>query len=74
MIVGQTYGVDSAGSPFSHAFIYSAGRFQDLKNLIPAGSGFELTDAPAVNASGQIVADAYDTANGQNHAVVLNPS
>jgi probable HAF family extracellular repeat protein len=74
VIVGQTYGVDSAGSPFSHAFIYGGGRFQDLNNLIPAGSGFELTDAPAINASGQIVADAYDTANGQNHAVVLNPS
>ena len=73
VIVGQSYGVDSTGSPFNHAFIYTGGHFQDLNSLIPAGSGFELTDATAINHSGQIVANAY-TANGQRHTLLLNPS
>jgi probable HAF family extracellular repeat protein len=33
-----------------------------------------LTDATAINDSGQIVADAYNTTNGQPHALLLNPS
>jgi probable HAF family extracellular repeat protein len=73
VIVGQTYGVDSTGSPFNHAFIYTGGHFRDLNSLIPSSSGFELTDASAINHSGQIVATA-DAANGQTHAVLLNPS
>jgi probable HAF family extracellular repeat protein len=73
VIVGQTYGVDTTGSPFNHAFIYTGGHFQDLNSLIPAGSGFELTDATSINHSGQIVANAYTT-NGQRHALLLNPS
>ena len=73
VIVGQTYGVDTTGSPFDHAFIYTGGHFQDLNSLIPAGSGFELTDATSINHSGQIVANAYTT-NGQRHALLLNPS
>jgi probable HAF family extracellular repeat protein len=74
VIVGQTYGVDSSGSTFNHAFIYTGGRFRDLNTLIPAGSGFELTDAPAINHSGQIVAEGYNITNGQRHAFLLNPS
>jgi probable HAF family extracellular repeat protein len=74
VIVGQTYGENSDGSTFNHAFIYTAGHFQDLNSLIPAATGFELTDAPAINDNGQIVAKAYDTTTGQNHAVILNPS
>jgi probable HAF family extracellular repeat protein len=73
VIVGQTYGVDTTGSPFNHAFMYTGGHFQDLNSLIPAGSGFELTDATSINHSGQIVANAYTT-NGQRHALLLNPS
>ena len=74
VIVGQTYGTDSAGSPFYHAFIYTGGRFQDLNNLIPAGSGYELTSATGINASGQIVATGYSSSTGQTHAFLLTPS
>ena len=73
-IVGQTYGQNSDGSTFNHAFIYTAGHFQDLNSLIPAGSGFDLTNAPAINDNDQIVAEAYDTTTGQNQTVILNPS
>lgn len=74
VIVGTTYGVDATGLPFTHAYIYQAGTFQDLNNLIPAGSGWQLTDAVAVNLNGQIVVDATNTSTGQNHALLLNPT
>jgi probable HAF family extracellular repeat protein len=74
VIVGTTYGVDTGNNPFTHAFIYQAGTFQDLNNLIPAGSGWRLTDAVAINTTGQILVDATNTANGQNHALLLNPA
>lgn len=74
VIVGTTYGVDASGYPFTHAFIYQAGAFQDLNSLIPAGSGWQLTDAVAVNINGQILVDATNTANGDNHALLLNPA
>ena len=63
-----------SGYPFTHAFIYQAGAFQDLNSLIPAGSGWQLTDAVAVNINGQILVDATDTTNGDNHALLLNPT
>jgi probable HAF family extracellular repeat protein len=74
VIVGQTYGVDKTGSPFTHAFICTGGRFQDLNGLIPAGSGFVLDNATSINANGQIIANGISTTNGQGHAFLLNPS
>lgn len=70
VIVGQTYGVDNVGYPFYHAFIYTAGKFQDLNNLVPPG--FVLTDATGINDAGQIVCDGYNATNGQSHAFLLN--
>lgn len=72
VIVGQTYGVDKAGYPFYHAFIYTGGRFEDLNNLIPPGSVWVLTDATGINDSGQIVCDGHNATNGQTHAFLLN--
>jgi probable HAF family extracellular repeat protein len=43
-----------------------------LNTLIPPGSGFTITDAIAINDSGQIVADAK-TSSGVFHAVLLTP-
>ena len=73
VLVGQTYGVDGSGNPFYHAFIYTGGAFQDLNNLIPAGSGWELTDATAINDKGQIAANGYSATTGKTHAFLLNP-
>jgi len=61
-------------SSSSTAFIYSGGTLQNLNNLIPAGSSYQLTDATAINDSGQIVANAYDTVTYQNHVLLLTPS
>ncbi len=54
------------------ALIYSGGIIQNLNNLIPAGSGFTLDDATAINNNGQIVANGYN-AQGQEHAFLLTP-
>ncbi|WP_051450488.1 DUF3466 family protein [Actinospica robiniae] len=74
VIVGQTYGVNTAGDPFEDAFIYRNGTFTDLNTLIPAGSGWELTDAVSITGTGEILADATNTTTGQNHAVLLTPA
>jgi probable HAF family extracellular repeat protein len=65
VIVGQSDG---------HAFIHTTAGFQDLNKLIPSGSVWVLTDAPGINDTGQIVANAYNTTNGQTHAFLLNPA
>ncbi len=48
--------------------IYSGGTVQNLNNLIPAGSPYQIQYANAINDNGQIVADA------QSYALLLNPS
>jgi probable HAF family extracellular repeat protein len=54
------------------AFIWSqAAGMQDLNNLIPAGSGWTLTWAFAINDSGQITGQGE--INGQTHAYLLTP-
>ena len=55
-----------------HAFIWTAaGGIQDLNNLIPAGSGWSLTVAFGINASGQIVGQG--TIKGKQHGFLLSP-
>jgi hypothetical protein len=53
--------------------IYSGGTLQNLNNLIPVGSPYQIQYANAINDQGQIVADAYDTATNQGHALLLTP-
>ena len=54
--------------------IYSGGTLQNLNNLIPAGSPYQINYATGVNNNGQIVANAYDTTTYQTRALLLNPS
>jgi probable HAF family extracellular repeat protein len=54
--------------------IDSGGTVQNLNDLIPAGSPYQIQNATAINDNGQIVADAYDTATNQAHALLLTPS
>jgi probable HAF family extracellular repeat protein len=55
------------------AFIYSGGTVQDLNNLIPANSGYTITDAAAINDNGQIIAQASDATTSEA-AVLLTPN
>lgn len=49
--------------------IDSGGTVRDLNNLIPAGSGYQIQNATAINDNGQIVANTTST-----HALLLTPS
>ena len=51
-VVGWSY---SLGNGAQRGFLFSAGVTTDLNDLIPAGSGWTLTHAVAINDSGQIV-------------------
>jgi probable HAF family extracellular repeat protein len=53
-------------------FISTAGGLVDLNTLIPSGTGFVLTDAVAINESGQIFCDGTYV-SGDEHAVLLSP-
>jgi hypothetical protein len=70
--VDLTYELEKSGNAGFHAFIYTGGHFQDLNNLIPAGSGYLLTNAVGINNKGQILVDASTTSTFQNHALLLN--
>src|SRR5215467_11431782 len=48
--------------------IYSGGTLQNLNNLIPAGSGFQISNAVAINDNGQILAQ------DGGEALLLTPS
>ena len=66
VVVGQSTFKDTY-----HAFVYSGGKIKDLNLLIPAGSGWELTEANGINTSGQIV--GMGTIKGQQHGYLLTP-
>ena len=51
---GQIVGI-AATQAGSHAFLWSDGMMRDLNQLIPPGSGWELTVAFSINDAGQIV-------------------
>jgi len=58
-----------AGGGRTHGFFYDARVMLDLNNLTPAGSGWILTQAYAINSSGQIVGAGLF--NGVEHAFLL---
>jgi probable HAF family extracellular repeat protein len=79
-----TFGLDPVGEAINDhsvivgqsgngAWIWSNGIFQNLNNLIPAGSGFTLDNATAINDNGQIVANGKNS-TGQEHAFLLTPN
>jgi probable HAF family extracellular repeat protein len=58
----------------SHAFIWQDGQdMQDLNNLIPADSGWELVAASGINKRGQIVGWGYINAVEVERAFLLTP-
>jgi probable HAF family extracellular repeat protein len=69
-VLPSTYKPFKAGKHIP--FISTVSGLVDLNTLIPAGSGFTLTDAVSINESGQILCDATN-ASGNEHAVLLSP-
>ena len=66
---GRVVGASDAKDSPLHAFIYSDGVMQDLNKLIPADSGWLLTEAKGINESGQIV--GYGFLDGERRAFLL---
>ena len=61
----------SAGA--TRGFLYRDGRMQDLNTLIPANSGWLVTEAHAINDRGAIAAEALSP-GGAVHGVLLEPT
>jgi len=70
---GQVVGFSNftTAGVFYHAFLYSGHVLHDLNNLIPAGSGWELSSAMGINSKGQIAANGGR--NGSGRALLLTP-
>jgi RHS repeat-associated protein len=64
-VVGRT-----PGNGLTHGYIYTGGTAYDLNDLVPAGSGYTILEAHAINNSGHIAARAL-APDGLEHAVVL---
>jgi probable HAF family extracellular repeat protein len=79
VVVGNSnygYGV---GNGYSLAWVWTptspngtSGQMTDLNSLVPAGSGWVLNAATAVNDAGQIV--GFGAINGAEHAFLLTPT
>ena len=67
-VVGQADAPDGGGR---RAFLWEAGALTDLNTLIPAGTGWTLMSAYAINDAGQITGTG--TLGGRTRAFLLNP-
>ena len=61
----------AVGSSDERAFLYSSGKMRDLNSMIPAGSGWSLTTATAIDDTGLIA--GYGFFRGEEHAFLLTP-
>jgi probable HAF family extracellular repeat protein len=71
---GQVVGTSNVPGPDNaHAFVYRDGAMRDLNELADAAAtGWTLSSAHAINASGQIV--GFGTFNGQTAGFLLTPT
>ena len=79
VVVGDSNNDYGVGNGYSLAWIWTptspngtSGQMTDLNSLIPAGSGWVLNQARAVNDAGQIA--GWGTINGHEHAFLLTPT
>jgi len=69
---GMVVGYASIADNSNHAVISTdGGTVQDLNDMIPAGTGWVLVEASAINDAGQIV--GYGNVHGVDHAFLLTP-
>ena len=67
--LGTIVGTADAGGGVNHAVIWLGGSIADLNDYLPAGSGWTLTEATAINDNGQIV--GYGFHNGLEHGFLM---
>lgn len=68
---GQVVGYSQDAEGDSRAFLFENGQMKDLNQLIAADIGWRLSEASAINNSGQIV--GFGMRNGIQHAFRLDP-
>jgi probable HAF family extracellular repeat protein len=66
--------INDSGVIVGGQLVYTGGTLQNLNNLIPAGSPYQIQLATGINDNGQIVANAVETATGQNRGLLLTPN
>jgi probable HAF family extracellular repeat protein len=73
--LGQVVGVSNLpGDTLAHAFLDQSGVMTDLNSLIPAGFGWDLSEAFGINNAGAIVGDGIGPNNvNYAHAFLLTP-
>ncbi|MCP4133884.1 MAG: DUF3466 family protein [bacterium] len=59
------------GKLVSYAFIYENGQKENLQDILPANSGWALTDAIDINIKGEIIGKG--TLDGEEHSFLLRP-
>lgn len=69
---GQVVGYSSLADGTRHAFFYDGGKILDLNALIPAGTGYIISQPVAIGDDGKI--SALGIRNGVQHALLLTPS
>ena len=69
---GQIVGYSLNASAVSRAFLCESGTMLNLNSLIPADSGWTLSEARGINEFGQIV--GVGTVNGATHGFLLSPA
>jgi probable HAF family extracellular repeat protein len=71
----EAYGINDGetivGRSGGNAVVWQAGKIRDLNSLLPAGSGWVLQEARAINRKGQIV--GIGTLAGKPHSFLLTP-
>ena len=68
----QVVGTSITASGDAHAFVWQGGAMTDLNTLLPAGSGWVLTQANAINNRGEIAGTGL--VGGVAHAFLLSPT
>lgn len=68
---GHIVGWANTSSAVPHAFLHQDGLMTDLNDLLPPGSGWELTEARDINDHGQIV--GWGTIGGDTHGFLMTP-
>ncbi len=72
---GSVVGAALTSSSVLHGFVDLRGRMVDLNSLIPAESGFVITNAEDINDRGQIAAQGYATSSPTAQlALLLSPA
>jgi probable HAF family extracellular repeat protein len=68
---GQTVGWSEVSGGTQHAFLYENGAMTDLNDLLPGGSGWQLTQAEGINEDGQIA--GWGEIGGNTRGFLMTP-